>query len=158
MGSIGYCTHSTFRQIRFHITLLPSLCSPETGQAYEVVTDLHLSHSHSAAASWVVTGQSQSLVLPLSSSLEETGRILMLLSSVPFSLEATGQNLNHACSEPSLLVVSDENRVNVFYLIMMSLAFFCRGINLTIKEMKCLVKLLYNETLEPKVLFSCGRN
>lgn len=58
-----------------------------SGQAYEVVTDLHLSPFHCVAASWVAIGQNQSLVLFLSVSLEEIG-----------------QNLNHVCSGPYLMM------------------------------------------------------
>lgn len=95
-----------------------------TGQAYEVVTDLHLRPFHSAAASWVATGQNQSLVLFLSASLEEIGQSLKLLPLVAFFGEVTGWNLNRACSEPSLPVVTDEDQVNVFYLMTMRQAFF----------------------------------
>lgn len=71
-----------------------SVGSPVTSQADEVVTNLRLSLFHSAVASWVETGQNQSLVLFLSFFLEETGLNLKLLSS-PFSfVEATDQSLN----------------------------------------------------------------
>lgn len=99
-----------------------------------MVTDLHPSPFHSTAASWVATDQNQSLVLFLSASLEAIGRSLKLLLLVAFFEEVTGQSLNHACSEPSLPVVTDEDQVQkVFYLIMMNWTFFCRGMNLTKK-------------------------
>lgn len=98
------------------------------GQAYEVVRDLHLRPFHHAAASWVVTGQSQSLVLFLSASVEVTGRNLRRLPLAAFFEGVTGQNLNHACPEPSLLEVIDDDQD--FYL-MMSRAFFWQEMNLT---------------------------
>lgn len=98
------------------------------GQAYEAVTGLHLSPFRHAAASWVVTGQNQSLVLFLSASVEVIGQNLKRLPLASFSEEVTGQILNHACSEPSLPVVIDDDQD--FYL-MMSRAFFWSGMNLT---------------------------
>ena len=95
-----------------------------TGQVDEVVTDLHLSPSDPAAASWVEIGQNQSLVLFLCASLEETGQSLKLLPSVAFFVEGTGQSPNHACSEPSLPVVANEDQMNVFYLTILSWPFF----------------------------------
>lgn len=111
-----------------------------TGQACEVVTNLHLSPFHSVAASWVETGQNQSLFLFLNAFLEEIG--LKHVPSVAFFVEETG--LNHACSEFSLPVVTDEDQVNVFYLMMMSQAFFWwLGINLAKNQLfsDMLVKL-----------------
>ena len=114
-----------------------------TVQVYEVVTDLHPSPSHSAAASWVVTGQNRSLVLFLSASLEETGQSLNLLDLEAFFVEVTGQRLNRACSEP------DEDQVNVFYLTMMSWASFWQGTNLSKKELiVCYMTLYYFSNVE----------
>lgn len=86
-----------------------------SGQAYEVVTNLHLSPFHCVAASWVAIGQNQSLVLFLSVSLEEIGPSLKRLPSVAFFVEATGPSLNHVCSGPFLPLVTEENQVKVFY-------------------------------------------
>ncbi len=104
-----------------------------TGLVYEAVTDLHLSPFHWAAAAWEATGQNQSLVLFLSVSVEETGLSQKLLSFVAFFVEVTDQSLNHACSEPFSLVVTNEDRVKVFYL-MTSRAFFWQGTNLPKKN------------------------
>lgn len=103
-----------------------------TGQPCEVVTNLHLSPLHSVAASWVVTGQNQSLGLFLSAFLEETGQSLKPLPSVSFFVEETGQSLNHVCSELFLPLATYDCQVNVFYLMRMGRAFFCKwGKNLT---------------------------
>lgn len=74
-----------------------------------MVTDLHPSLSHPVAASWVATGQNQSLVLFSIASLEEIGQRLKLLPSVAFFVEVIGQSLSRACSERSLPVVTDED-------------------------------------------------
>lgn len=105
-----------------------------TGQAYEAAIDLHLNRCPSVAASLVVTGQNQSLVLFLIVSVEETGQNLKLHLSGVFFVEVTGQSRNRACSETSLVVVSDDDQVNVFYSRTMSPAFFWQEMNLTSKE------------------------
>ncbi|KAG7237045.1 hypothetical protein INR49_032868, partial [Caranx melampygus] len=82
---------------------------------YEVVTDLDLSLFHCAAASSVETGQNQNLVLCLVASSVEIGRSLMRPSLMAFYVEVTGQSLNHASSETSLSVVTDQSRGELFW-------------------------------------------